>query len=598
MGLLQQAVKTYDVMDNIGLVGKYEEGKEPLAPIAHILCNAHILITLNNKGEFVDAEKINKKIIIPVSEESSGRTSSPIAHPLCDNIGYISGCDKYKYDLYLKCLSDWVNSHYSDIKLELILKYVKSRSLLNDISHFINYDDNGNISNEKENICWKIIGLDNNNGTVYEDINLMKKYISYYLEKRCLQNSLKSDYCYVSGKNEYLANQHIKGIVPLFGNAKLISANDTSNFTYRGRFFDSNEVLAIGFETSQKAHNLIKWMVANQKVIIGKRVFICWNPNGKEIPTINSSLFNYKKNIKILPSDYKKELKSVLYGFKNNLNDDEKVIIVSFDAATSGRLSISYYNEMQQVDFLNRLLLWDETCCWLEYNKGVFSPRLDDIINCSYGYQRGNDDTSRFETDEKIISQYMQRLIICRVNNNKIPKDIVRKIVNNCCNLQVYNKINRKKILFTACAVIKKYLFDYKREECQMALEQDKKDRSYQYGRLLAVLEKIEKDTYSEDEKRETNAIRMQSIFVKRPAYASKMIIEQLNNSYFPKLKRDKPGLSVKYDKIIGQIMNILSEYEDDYNKPLTETYLLGYYLQRNAFYEKNNQLEEVKENE
>ena len=43
-----------------------------------------------------------------------------------------------------------------------------------------------------------------------------------------------------------------------------------------------------------------------------------------------------------------------------------------------------------------------------------------------------------------------------------------------------------------------------------MALEPEKQDRSYQYGRLLAVLEKAERDTYSSDETREPNAIRMQ----------------------------------------------------------------------------------------
>lgn len=288
MGLLQQAVKTYDVMDNIGLVGKYEEGKEPLAPIAHILCNAHILITLNNKGEFVDAEKINKKIIIPVSEESSGRTSSPSAHPLCDNISYISGLDKNKYELYLKSLSEWVTSPYNDIKIDLILKYVEKKTLLNDISHLISYDDDGEVSNARDNICWKIIGLDNNNGTVFEDKSLMNKYILFYFEKK--QNNSKLDYCYISGTTEYIANQHIKGIVPLFGNARLISSNDKSNFSYRGRFVDSREALTIGFEASQKAHNIIKWLVANQGVKIGKRVFICWNPNGKEIPIINSPL--------------------------------------------------------------------------------------------------------------------------------------------------------------------------------------------------------------------------------------------------------------------------------------------------------------------
>lgn len=129
-----------------------------------------------------------------------------------------------------------------------------------------------------------------------------------------------------------------------------------------------------------------------------------------------------------------------------------------------------------------------------------------------------------------------------------------------------------------------------------MSLDVKKKDRSYQYGRLLAVLEKVEKDTYGKGEERETNAIRMQAVYVKRPAYAAKIIIEQLNNSYFPRLRRDRPAVAVKYDKLIGEIFEVISGFEKELNKPLEESYLLGYYLQKNELYKKKET--EVSENE
>lgn len=117
-----------------------------------------------------------------------------------------------------------------------------------------------------------------------------------------------------------------------------------------------------------------------------------------------------------------------------------------------------------------------------------------------------------------------------------------------------------------------------------MALEEYRKDRSYQFGRLLAIMEKIEKDTYESDEEREANAIRMQTVFVQRPGYATKIILGQLKNVYYPKLP---PGLRGYYDKMIGQIMEIISAFDEEYNKSLSETYLLGYYLQKNALYTK-----------
>lgn len=125
-----------------------------------------------------------------------------------------------------------------------------------------------------------------------------------------------------------------------------------------------------------------------------------------------------------------------------------------------------------------------------------------------------------------------------------------------------------------------------------MALETEKMDRSYQYGRLLAIMEQIEsRALYESGETRETNAIRMQSVFIKRPAYTSKILLEKLKNSYYSKLNSKTKNF---YEKLIGQIMDVLSRFDDEeYNKPLSETYLMGYYLQKNSFYEKSVNKEE-----
>ncbi len=593
MGLLQQAIKTYDLMEKIGLVGKYEEGKEPLAPIGHILTKAKIQITLNKKCEFILAEKIDKKIIIPVTEESSGRTSSAVAHPLCDSIGYISGIDEKKYDLYINTLKEWSDSSYGDEKLKIILEYVKTKKIINNLEEcgLIKRNNDGKVENEKDIICWKIIGLDDKFPELYKDVGLMNKYILYYTNKKYNDPSLLKETCFVSGNEEIKAIQHLKGVVSLNGNAKLISSNDSTNFTYRGRFLVPEEAVSIGYFSSQKVHNVIKWLVSNQKVTMGKRVLICWNPNGNEIPSTQSPLLKRDSEKRISPSNYKKEIQSLLYGYKKNMSDLDNVIITSFDAATTGRLSISYYNELKESDFLERLEYWDLTCCWCSREYGVYSPGLREILDCAYGYQRGNEDISKLETSPEVMSQNMQRLISCRLDKKKIPIDILRQLVNNANNLQVYNNMNRRIILFTTCSIIKKYKIDYEKEEIEMALDTEKKDRSYQYGRLLAVLEKIEKDTYDKWENRETNAIRMQSVFVKRPAYTTRIVLEQLKNSYYPKLKF---GARVYYETVIGQIMGIISEFDDyEYNKPLTETYLLGYYLQQNNMYSKKEEEEE-----
>lgn len=126
-----------------------------------------------------------------------------------------------------------------------------------------------------------------------------------------------------------------------------------------------------------------------------------------------------------------------------------------------------------------------------------------------------------------------------------------------------------------------------------MALEPERKDRSYQFGRLLAVMEKVERDTYGSGESREPNAIRLQSMFCRRPMQTAANLEKQLERAYYPRLK---PGSRNWYKNLSGQILEMISTFpEEEWNKPLDSTYLMGYYLQRTALYPKktDNDMEE-----
>lgn len=577
MGILQKAMQTYDAMQH--LVGVEVEGKEVLAPVGHIVTNAKIVITIDDEGHFIQAGATDAKIAIPVTEESSGRTSGVAPHPLCEQIGYLTGIDADKTAKYVAQLQDWADSEDTHPALLPVLTYVKGGTLQKDLiaADLLKYDDNCVIKNDKDLICWIVNGIGTQSGPVWKNRTLQQAYTSYYIRSRT-GNGRK--FCALTGEVTMPASQHLKGIVSLNGNAKIISANDTSNFTYRGRFISPDEALTIGYEASQKAHNALKWVVANQAAIEGGRAFICWNPNGYAIPHIVSPILPAEEEAR-KPTDYVEQLKKTIDGYKQKLPAGEDVVIAAFDAATSGRLAIAYYNELKGSDFLDRLAYWDSTCCWYDNQLGVVSPLLYNIVNYAFGTLRGE----KIDTDPKVMAQHIQRLIACRIDAGIFPQDITRALVCKAGNLQIYAPALRRRLLFTACAIIRKFRTDRYKEEWSMALQPDLPDRSYQFGRLLAVLEKAERDTYDRDESRETNAIRMQAVFTQRPGYASKVVVDQLKTGYYPRLT---PGQRVFYDRLIGEILGIISDCGlDEYNKPLSETYLLGYYLQKNALYSK-----------
>ena len=584
MGLLQKAVETYD--SHYAYAGENHEGIAMMAPVGHIVTRAELEITLDPDGRFVDACAVDKtapKIIIPATESSAGRTSAPCAHPLCDQIGYLIPQNEKKYHLYVEQLAAWEASEYSHPKLTPILHYVRNQTLLPDLVHcgLVKCNEKGLPENEKQLVRWRI--QDDAVESCWLDHSLFQAFTDYYLSTLGGGKEL----CMVSGRETAPAGQHPKGIIPINGNAKLISANDSSGFTYRGRFTEESQAVSVSYEASQKAHNALRWLAQEQGVILGGRTFLCWNPQGRLIIQPHLPFMPPAPPI-FRPSAYQDALNDALNSRKAELKLTDGVVLAAFDAATTGRLALTYYNELQAHDFLERLHHWDATCCWPHWKFGIQSPTLRSIIDCAFGTQRDK----WLETDERILRQQMQRLIACRVDRALIGADIVKALVNRASRPQAFDHNVWENILFTACAVIRKYRTDRLKEEWSMALEPERKDRSYQFGRLLAVMEKIERDTYNDGENREPNAMRLQSVFCQRPMTTAYNLEKQLDRAYFPRLR---PGSRIWYKNLLGQIMEIISQFPGEENKPLEDSYLLGYYLQRSALYTKktDNEMEE-----
>lgn len=585
MGLMTQAYNTYCAMEK-QYVGVYGEAKEPLVPVSHQIAKADLEITLDSEGNLLDARQVDPKeatTIIPVTEQSAGRTGDTCcAHPLCDQLRFFSPRYPAKYEAYLTQLHRWEGSPYSHPKLSAIAGYVEKGSILEDMSRLglISLDEKGMPTKEKLLVRWRVeAGTEGNVAACWQDRTLFQAFIDYYAAGQ------KSDpvYCMVSGKNALPANQHPKKIINICANAKLISANDTSGFTYRGRFQTDAQAMTMSYEASQKIHSALHWLSANQGVAIGGRTFLCWNPQGIEIPKPQAAFLRGNTANQVKYSDYRKALSDTLRGWKETIPADAGAVIAAFDAATSGRLALTYYSELPVSDFLERLHNWDAICCWNRDPFGIQAPSLYQIANCAFGTVRTSGNQTKLESDDRILRQQVQRLLSCRVDKGKMPADIARAAAAKASNLQIMDTQLRETVLSTACAVLRKYYYDWDREEWNMSLEPEKKDISYQYGRLLAVFEKIEQDTYDKDEQREPNAIRMQSVFAKRPRYASRILWEQMKKAYYPRLK---PWNRVKYDRLIGEIIEQISNLpQAEHEEALKDTYLFGYYLQKKALY-------------
>ncbi len=593
-----------------------------LLPVAHSTQNAQIEVIINGYGDFLRAmevEKDNAITIIPVNEDSATRSSGIAPHPLCDKLQYVAGDyadyvskkngEKY-YDKYIEMLGKWCNSTYSNEKVSAIYCYLKKRTLMADLIKYniLKCDNDGRllkdakigISNQSDAfVRFKVEIPEEDESAVWLDEKVYESYISYYLS---LQKDV--ELCYVMGKKAPCSEKHPSKIRNTADKAKLISANDSTGFTYRGRFADKNQVVSISYEASQKAHNELRWLIERQGYKNGDQAIVAWGTKGQNMPGIlDDTQYGIFGKEEIMPISTEKEfaqrLNNAIAGYGCDLDTKAEIIIMGLDSATTGRLSITYYRELNGTDFLSRIKKWHETCIWRhtykkvpdgvdekgkqKYKQITFigAPSPKDITLAAYGDK----------ASDKLKKATIERLLPCIIDSEKLPIDIVNSTVNRASNPVSMEKWEWEKTLTIACALVKKYRYDKFKEEWSMALDENQTDRSYLFGRLLAVAQQIEEWALnSTGEKRDTNAERLMHQFKLHP-YKTWGIITDKLRPYISRIGHKGTGLV----ELMTSINSMLT-YEDFISpKQLEDSYILGYYCQRQIFIdERNKRMEEL----
>ncbi|MDR0916670.1 MAG: type I-C CRISPR-associated protein Cas8c/Csd1, partial [Oscillospiraceae bacterium] len=425
-----------------------EIGAEKLCPPYHLSKDADIEVQLYPDGRLAgivafvkpkDGEDNDAFTIYPVTPASysrQGTTAVMTPHALCDNVKCLN-------EHYIANMSEWCSADtYVKERLSPILTYLTCGTLAADIEKY------GVKSNEKSFVRFDI--LDIGKPKLYEDKRLRQSHIDHYLA----QEQPADDYCYVTGEIAMPArsNQNPK----VGGNGKLISASDSSNYTYRGRFTKPEQAFSVSGEVMEKAHNALRWLIARQGERQGDQTILAFGTGGMKTP-LNDS-FKHGTSFaddddedapKIIDTEdeFASRFNKAISGYGHNLERSESVAIIGFDAATSGRLSIYYYTEMPWKELIANIKSWHFHTSWLHNygNRPYFgAPSPADIIEVAYGEH----------ADDNIKKSVTKRLLPCIANGASLPSDIMHSAVNRAVNTGGKDDWRVRKELAVACALI------------------------------------------------------------------------------------------------------------------------------------------------
>ncbi|WP_336883688.1 type I-C CRISPR-associated protein Cas8c/Csd1 [Priestia koreensis] len=614
MSWLLNLYETYEAnLDRVGKVEQKHNGQEyTLIPISHTTQNAHIEVEITENGLFHSARVLDKSefnTVIPCTEDAASRSGTiPPPYPLHDKLQYVAGdfsnytgnakSDRF-YLAYINQLGKWVNSTYSISKVKSVYQYLQKKTLIEDLidSRILWTDQQGRLVDKWEKkyedlypdkpdifltipggiedafVRFNIYSHDSYSPKVWRDPNMYQSFISYY------NDALKDpDFCYVTGKYLPVAIKHANKIRNAGDQAKLISSKDKAGFTFRGRFSTSHEVASVSYEVSQKAHNALKWLIHKQGKVIDKRVFLIWENKQNNTPDFFDDPFSLEPYVvekkTFTNKEFAKEVSKALDGYRSDLDIKSEVNILILDAATTGRLAVLYYRNLDKNLYLDRLKAWYTTCLWHQpfYKKEekrfiqvIGTPVPKDIAFGCFGSK----------VNDKVIKSVVERLSPCILDGKKIPTDLIRNVVIRASNPLSMDTWEWEKTLSIACALVNK------EERYEMSLDVESQDRDYLFGRLLAIADVLERRALANNESRPTNAMRYMTAFSKHPLRTWK-VIQELLQPYQIRLGSNATYLTTLIDEVASKI-----DFSDFNNQPLSGKYLLGFYSQRHELYKK-----------
>lgn len=621
MGWMQKLCEAYDA----GIACDQSKESVMLVPLGFVRKRVKYNVVLTGEGQFVAAYELADEAQLqeipstPQAESRTGDNGAPF--PLAEQMKYLVYEDKNlkRFNRYMEQLKAWCEQPDAPACLYAVYTYLNDHTLLTDLETQPNlklkyYKDaekrEGIGDDTKAFVSFSVQMQDESSDDLWLRTDVKQSW------KHFLTDKLPGvrDFCYVEGKMLPSIENHPK----IQGNAKLISAKDSEfPFQYKGRFIDDRSSAIISFDTSVRAHNALTWLIARQGMQKYGMIWVVWNTNGAimKVPIDEKNGFieeeedEEEADSKLVIDtfdNYAREVNAAACGYNGKIhNYDPKrtncAVILGMEAATDGRMSVTYYQECSGNKYVERLEDWYKDCSWWHYSrkkkaKEIGTPNPDSIANAVIGIDAVNiakKDKKCEKSHTKLMRSLQSRLLSCIVDKQPLPLDVVRSAFYRVCTPLAFvsgkdrqwSRSVWENSIDAACALIHCFQKRNSRGDMEIfgpELQANAKNPDYLYGRLLAVADFIEEKAMDKGRDYPTNAVRLMQKFVQYPFETWPKIHDKVVLSF------KKLGSNSKiYQMLIEEIEQLFSECSRYEHLTLSFAFLQGFSSQRQKLFQK-----------
>lgn len=574
--ILQALVKHYEALADQGKVSREGWCRAKVSYAVNLSKEGTIISIISMKQE---EERGKKKVMIPALvtvPEMVTRTVRVSSNFLCDNAKYILGIDKEGADSRSKeCFQAARERHLS------LLRETKGEMASAIRLYFETWDP------EKAMEC---IPVKENWEELTEGGNLVFYYAGEFAQE---DSQIKGSWdgrgngetegaegiCLVTGTYGEISRIHklIKGVPGAQSSGAALVSFNAPAFESYGKAQSYNA--PVGRYAEFAYTTALNYLISHREYTfqLGDSLVLFWAESGEEA---YQQAFFFSMDTK---PDNEEELKAVFKNLKEHkairvqgveLNPDQKFYILCL-APNAARLSVRFFYENSFGMILKNISRHYERMKTVRpaWEKAEYM-----------GIWRMLQETVNQKSKDKLPISNMAAMVLKAVlADGRYPASLYTDTM-------IRVRAEQGSVTWGRAGIIKAYLiqnYKWEKGDQYMGLNQESIDTAYVLGRLFSVLESIQLE--ANPGIKATIRDRYFNSACTTPASVFPILIK-LENSHIKKLDRDKAGLKIYYDQLLGEIMDRLDQFPRRLTLEEQGRFDLGYYHQTQKKYEKKEE--------